>query len=83
MGVKTITIDLEACEILSRCKRPGEPSSQTIKARLGQRMTGADLRAAIESAQVSEETLDAIDALIETGKMPRRPAGVLYRQRAT
>jgi len=64
MAVKTITIDLEAYEILSRCKRPGESFSQTIKQRLGRRTTGADLRAAIRRARLSEPTLDAIDAQV-------------------
>ena len=64
MAVKTITIDMEAYEILSRCKRKGESFSQTIKQRLGRRATGEDLRAAVARAQLSERTLDAIDSLV-------------------
>ena len=64
VAVKTITIDLEAYEILSRCKRPGESFSQTIKHRLGRRVTGADLRAAVREARIPEPTLDAIDAQV-------------------
>jgi predicted CopG family antitoxin len=64
MAVKTITIDLEAYEILSRCKRPGESFSQTIKHRLGKRVTGADLRAALRRSRLSEDTLEAIDAQV-------------------
>jgi len=64
MAVKTITIDLEAYEILSRCKRRGESFSQAIKHRLGRRMTGDDLRAAIARTRLSERTLDAIDSRV-------------------
>lgn len=61
MPVKTITIDAEAYEILSRCKRKGESFSQTIKHRLGRRMTGEDLVAALRRVRVSDRLLDAVD----------------------
>ncbi len=64
MAVKTITIDLEAYEILSRCKRKGESFSQTIKQRLGRRVTGEDLRAAVARTRLSARTLDAIDSQV-------------------
>ena len=71
MAVKTITIDLEAYEILSRCKRPGESFSQTIKQRLGRKMTAADLRKALDRTRLSEETLDAIDAQVKARRSSR------------
>ena len=64
MAVKTITIDLEAYEILSRHKGKGESFSRVIKDRLGRRTTGKDLRAALARAKLSPETLDAIDTQI-------------------
>lgn len=66
MAVKTITIDLEAYEILSRHKGPGESFSDVIKQRLGKGMTGRDLRAMIQRARVSGDTLDAIEAQIRS-----------------
>jgi predicted CopG family antitoxin len=64
MAVKTITIDLEAYETLSRHKTPGQSFSQVIKQHFGKVRTGRDLLQAIERISFSEETLDAIEAQI-------------------
>src|SRR5436309_15879253 len=64
MAVKTITIDLEAYEILARHKRAGQSFSQLIKQRLGARMTGRDLAQAVARTRISEQSLDAIDARV-------------------
>ena len=62
MPVKTITIDLEAHEILSRHKRAGQSFSAVIKERLGRRTTGRDLLGVVAHLQLADETLNAIDA---------------------
>ncbi|MDX2170448.1 MAG: antitoxin VapB family protein [Deltaproteobacteria bacterium] len=77
MAVKTITIDLEAYEILSRCKRPGESFSQTIKQRLGRSLTGADMLALVRRTRLSEPPLDAIDAQV-TARRHSRPRRVRW-----
>ena len=71
MPVKTITIDIEAYEILSRHKSPGQSFSQVIKQRLGRRMTGKDLRAAISGTRLSADILDAIDAQVRARRTQR------------
>jgi predicted CopG family antitoxin len=71
MAVKTITIDIEAYEILSRHKSPGQSFSQVIKQRLGRRMTGQDLRAAISRTRLSADILDAIDAQVRARRTQR------------
>jgi predicted CopG family antitoxin len=71
MAVKTITIDIEAYEILSRHKSPGQSFSQVIKQRLGRRMTGKDLRVAISRTRLSVDILDAIDAQVRARRTQR------------
>jgi predicted CopG family antitoxin len=62
MAVKTITIDLEAYEILSRRKRAGQSFSKVIKEELGRRKTGADLRAVLKQVRLSPQTVDRVEA---------------------
>jgi predicted CopG family antitoxin len=74
MPVKTITIDLEAYEILSRHKRAGQSFSQVIKERLGRRMTGHDLLRVVPRLRLAGETLDAIEAQVRARRRsPARP----------
>ena len=64
MAVKTITIDMEAYELLSRRKGPGESFSQVIKAHFGPQPTAGRLLARIKKARVSEDALEAMDAIV-------------------
>jgi predicted CopG family antitoxin len=71
MPVKTITIDLEAYEILSRHKRDGQSFSQVIKERLGRRTTGRDLLRVVSQVRLAGKTLDAIDAQVRARRRSR------------
>lgn len=71
MAVKTITIDIEAYEVLARCKKPGQSFSQVIKERVGTRKTGADLWNALPQAVPSEDTLDLIDEQVKRRRRSR------------
>jgi predicted CopG family antitoxin len=66
MAVKTITIDMEAYELLSRYKREGQSFSQVIKEHFSDRKTGALLKAALREAEISEATLDAIETQVKS-----------------
>jgi len=73
MAVKTITIDLEAYDLLARHKRPGQSFSQVIKEQFRGRSTGADLLRVLQTMEpLSEETLDAIDEQVRARR--RSPA---------
>ncbi len=62
MAVKTITIDLEAYELLARRKTEGQSFSQVIKAHFGRQPTAAVFRALVRTIRMSRETIDAMDA---------------------
>ena len=64
MAVKTITIDLEAYEVLARRKRKGESFSRVIKEHFGRRTTGRDLNALLLTVRLSASTLAKLDDLI-------------------
>ena len=64
MTVKTITIDLEAYELLRRRKRGGASFSRVIKEYFGGPRNGRDLIEAIEGLALDGKTLEAIDDLI-------------------
>jgi len=71
MAFKTITVDLEAYELLRSRKLPGQSFSAVIKAGLRQGGTGRDLLAALAAPTVAEETLDRIDAEIARRQQSR------------
>jgi predicted CopG family antitoxin len=72
MAVKTITIDLEAYEALSRHKGKGESFSQVIKSHFGRRRTGRDLMRILEQLRLSETTADRIEEVVKARR--RSPA---------
>lgn len=75
MAVKTITIDLEAYELLSRQKGDGLSFSEVIKRHFGPQPTAARFRELLRTARLSEATLDAVDEQIAARrKEPARAA---------
>jgi predicted CopG family antitoxin len=74
MAVKTITIDMEAYELLSRHKRGGLSFSEVIKKHFGSQPTAARFRELLKSARLSEATLDAVDQQVAARQKERARA---------
>ena len=67
MAVKTITIDMEAYERLSREKRAGESFSQVIKRVFKERrMTAGSFLRSVESITLSDRTLERIEQIVNS-----------------
>ena len=72
MAVKTITIDLEAYDLLSRRKEGGQSFSQVIKAHFGRQPTAGAFRTLVGRLRVGRDALDAMDA--QVSRRRRDPA---------
>ena len=65
MATKTISIDLEAYRALRRRKRKGQSFSDVIKEHFSGGIGARHFADVVRRTRISEETLDAIDQLIE------------------
>ena len=75
MAHKTVELDEEAYEILSRQKRAGQSFSEVIKERFGPRRlrTGKDLLKVVRELNFSEDTLDRMEEVVrDRAKGPTR-----------
>ena len=65
MAAKTITIDMEAYELLASRKGPGESFSKVIKRTFrDERYTAENLSAHLKELSLSKEALDAVERVI-------------------
>ncbi len=69
MAVKTITIDIEAYDLLSRHKKAGESFSQTIKAHFGEQPTAGRLLQRVRGVRFSDEYLDIMRKVVRDRKL--------------
>lgn len=77
MAVKTITIDLEAYDLLARHKAAGQSFSQVIKAHFGRQPTAGAFRSTLRDVRLSPQTLEAADRLVRARR--REPARAVRR----
>jgi predicted CopG family antitoxin len=66
MAVKTITIDLEAYQLLARQKQVGQSFSDVIKAHFGPQPTAGRFRALLRGVRVSDDATAAMDRQVRT-----------------
>lgn len=69
MAVKTITIDIEAYDLLSSQKAAGQSFSQVIKAHFGSRPTAGRFLALVRASRPGTEALDAMERQVQARKL--------------
>ena len=75
MAVKTITIDIEAYNLLARAKRNGESFSDVVKAHFGPQPTAARFLARVRLLHLGDDTLEAIERQVRgRSREPARAA---------
>jgi predicted CopG family antitoxin len=77
MAVKTITIDIEAYNLLSRQKQAGQSFSQVIKAHFGDQPTASRFRALARSLRLGGDALDAMESQVRA--RAKTPAKAILR----
>ena len=71
MAVKTITIDMEAYEILSRAKKGDQSFSEVIKAHFGTPMTVGRLLERMKSVRIGKDALHQMERQVQLRKRDR------------
>jgi len=71
MATKTITIDTEAYRRLKKVKQEGESFSQAIKRVVQEPIDFERWMKSIENNPVSDEALDAVEAVVTARRIPR------------
>lgn len=74
MAVKTITIDMEAYELLSRQKRNGLSFSAVIKEHFGSSKTASQLLRSLPALGLDVRTLDQIERQVRKRRRQRARA---------
>ena len=69
MAVKTITIDMEAYELLSRHKREGQSFSEVIKTHFGAQPTAGRFLERVRSIRLSASALAAMDRQVRDRRL--------------
>lgn len=77
MAVKTITIDIEAYELLSRHKRGGLSFSEVIKKHFGPQPTVGRFLERVRSSRLRESTLEGMERQVLARR--REPARAVTR----
>ena len=77
MAVKTITIDMEAYELLAGHKSGGQSFSQVIKAHFGRQPTAGRFLDLVRKTRVGAEALDAMGREVHNRR--RHPARAVVR----